>query len=109
MRIAIALVLGLLLGCGGPPQRSSLVPDTHSEAPDPDAANPCDTAAIDPSDNPCAGPAAEAAAAEARAAAAASAEEAAEAEAAEKQAPAEGEAPADDQPAADDAASGEGN
>ncbi len=89
MRIVLisSLAAAVLLGCGGGPvTKTEAAPEAAPEAPNPDLANPCAATTIDPTENPCAGPAAEAALREAEAATAAD-----DAAAGEE----EGEAPAD--------------
>ncbi|MEZ4466292.1 MAG: hypothetical protein R3F60_04450 [bacterium] len=60
------LIAGLLAGCGGAPETAPTAapvgPAAAVDVPNPCVANPCDATLIDPSVNPCVGPAAEGAA-----------------------------------------------
>ncbi|MEZ4431317.1 MAG: hypothetical protein R3F65_02810 [bacterium] len=71
MHIALTLTLvaaSLALSCGGGPAPQGDRTEAAPDAPDPDRANPCDATSIDPTENPCVGPAADAARREAEAA-----------------------------------------
>lgn len=97
MQIALTLTFvaaSLALGCGGGPAPQGDRTEAAPNAPDPDRANPCDATTIDPTENPCVGPAADAARREAEAAMATEGDRASGEAAAEDDDDDEGSAPA---------------
>lgn len=102
--LSAALFAFALSACGSAPPPVEKTVEAPPEAPAPDVANPCDATSIDPTENPCAGPAAAAAKAEAEAATASGeGDEKAEGEKAEgekaAEKPADGAEKADAKPA----------